>query len=121
VIVTIDRLGHLGHGIAPGPFYVPGTLPGEVVEGTVDGDRLIDPKIVTPSPNRVKPPCRHARACGGCQLQHASDAFVAQWKQEVVETALAGQGLTADFLPLVTSPPNSRRRATLSARRTKSG
>jgi 23S rRNA (uracil1939-C5)-methyltransferase len=121
VIVTIDRLGYLGHGIAPGPLYVPGTLPGEVVEGTPDGDRLLDPKIVTPSPNRVKPPCRHARACGGCQLQHASKPFVAAWKQEVVANALAGQGLSADFLPLVTSPPNSRRRATLSARRTKSG
>lgn len=121
MIVTIDRLGHLGHGIAPGPIYVPGTLPGEVVEGTLEGDRLLDPKIVTPSPDRVKPPCRHARACGGCQLQHASDSFVAQWKQQVVETALAGQGLTASFLPLMTSPPSSRRRATLSARRTKSG
>jgi 23S rRNA (uracil1939-C5)-methyltransferase len=121
VIVTIERLGHLGHGIAPGPIYVPGTLPGEVVEGTQDGDRLLDPKIITPSPNRVKPPCRHARACGGCQLQHASDTFVAAWKQEVVQNALAGQGLTAEFLPLVTSPSNSRRRATLSARRTKSG
>lgn len=121
MIVTIDRLGHLGHGIAPGPIYVPGTLPGEVVEGTPDGDRLLDPKIVTPSPNRVKPPCRHARACGGCQLQHASEPFVAAWKQEVVANALAGQGLSADFLPLVTSPPNSRRRATLSARRTKGG
>lgn len=121
MIVTIERLGHLGHGIAPGPLYVPGTLPGEVVEGMPDGDRLVDPKIVTPSTARVKPPCRHARACGGCQLQHASDDFVSRWKQEVVHTALAGQGLTADFLPLVTSPPNSRRRATLSARRTKSG
>lgn len=121
MIVTIERLGHLGHGIAPGPVYVPATLPGEVVEGTPDGDRLLDPKIVTPSVNRVKPPCRHARACGGCQLQHASDAFVAQWKQEVVANALVGQGLTTAFLPLVTSPPNSRRRATLSARRTKSG
>jgi len=125
VIVTIDRLGHLGHGIArsldSGPIYVPGTLPGEVVEGTLQGDRLLDPKIVTPSVNRVKPPCRHARACGGCQLQHASDPFVAGWKQEVVETALAGQGLTAEFLPLVTSPARSRRRAALSARRTKGG
>lgn len=125
MIVTIDRLGHLGHGIARtqdfGSIYVPGTLPGEVVEGTLDGDKLIDAKIVTPSTDRVKPPCRHARACGGCQLQHASDAFVAGWKQHVVETALAGQGLTASFLPLVTSPPRSRRRATLSARRTKSG
>ena len=121
MIVTIERLGHLGHGIAPGPVYVPGTLPGEVVEGTPDGDRLVDPKIITPSPDRVKPPCRHARACGGCQLQHASDAFIAGWKQEVVETALSGQGLSAAFLPLVTSPARSRRRATLSARRTKSG
>lgn len=125
MIVTIDRLGHLGHGIArsldSGPIYVPGTLPGEVVEGTLQGDRLLDPKIVTPSVNRVKPPCRHARACGGCQLQHASDPFVAGWKQEVVETALAGQGLTAEFLPLVTSPARSRRRAALSARRTKGG
>ncbi|MFN3281785.1 MAG: class I SAM-dependent RNA methyltransferase [Tabrizicola sp.] len=121
MIVTIERLGHLGHGIAPGPVYVPGTLPGEMVEGTPDGDRLLDPKIVTPSVNRVKPPCRHARACGGCQLQHASDAFVAGWKQEVVANALAGQGLAADFLPLVTCPARSRRRATLSARRTRGG
>ena len=121
MIVTIDRLGHLGHGIASGPLYVPGTLPGEVVEGTADGDRLVDARIVTPSPNRVKPPCRHARACGGCQLQHASPGFVAEWKQDVVANALAAQDLTADFLPLVTSPLNSRRRATLSARRTKSG
>lgn len=125
MIVTIDRLGHLGHGIAAhpvsGPLYVAGMLPGEVVEGTPDGDRLLDARIITPSPDRVKPPCRHARTCGGCQLQHASPAFVAQWKQGVVETALAAQGLSAPFLPLQTSPPNSRRRATLSARRTKSG
>jgi 23S rRNA (uracil1939-C5)-methyltransferase len=125
VKVTIDRLGHLGHGIAAhpgsGPIYVPGTLPDEVVEGELQGDRLIDPKIITPSVNRVKPPCRHARTCGGCQLQHASDSFVAAWKQEVVQNALAGQGLTAAFLSLVTSPVRSRRRATLSARRTKGG
>lgn len=121
MIVTIDRLGHLGDGIAPGPIYVPGTLPGEVVEGTPDGDRLADPKIVTPSTDRVKPPCRHARTCGGCQLQHASDTFVAGWKQEVVANALAAQGLSAELLPLVTSPARSRRRATLSARRTRGG
>lgn len=125
MIVTIERLGHLGHGIAAnpegGPLYVPGTLPGEVVEGTTQGDRLADPKIITPSVDRVKPPCRHARACGGCQLQHAAEPFVAHWKQEVVAKALAAQGLSAPFLPLVTSPARSRRRATLSARRTKGG
>ena len=120
----IDRLGHLGDGVAQGPdgpIFATGVLPGEVVDGVLTGDRLTDIRIVTPSTDRVKPTCRHARACGGCQLQHAADPFVAHWKQEVVQTALAGQGLTAPFRPMVTSPANSRRRATLSARRTKGG
>jgi 23S rRNA (uracil1939-C5)-methyltransferase len=125
VRVTIDRLGHLGHGVAAGldggPIYVPGVLPGEVAEGELQGDRLHDVRIITPSTDRVKPPCRHARSCGGCQLQHASAPFVARWKQQVVENALAAQGLAAGFQPLVTSPPRSRRRATLSARRTRGG
>lgn len=120
----IERLGHLGDGVAQGPdgpIFATGVLPGEEVDGTLQGDRLLDPKIVTPSTDRVKPPCRHARSCGGCQLQHAADPFVARWKEEVVRTALAGQGLAAPFRPMAISPPNARRRATLSARRTKGG
>jgi len=124
VRVTIDRLGHLGDGIAStadGAVFVIGALPGEVVEGELVGDKLTDVRIVTPSIHRVRPPCVHARTCGGCQLQHVSDDFVADWKVQVVRSALEGQGLTATFKPIVTSPPSSRRRATLSARRTKAG
>ncbi len=119
--VTVERLGHLGDGIAPGPVFVPMALPGEVVEGAIEGGRMADPKIVTPSPVRVKPECPHYRACGGCALMHASDSFVADWKADVVRTALAAQGLEAPFRPVITSPPKSRRRATLSGRRTKKG
>ena len=54
-------------------------------------------------------------------MQHAADPFVAGWKEKVVRTALAGQGLSAPFLPMAISPANARRRATLSARRTKGG
>ena len=123
---SIERLGHLGHGITTGPqgpLYVPGVLPGEVVEGDPVGDRLENVRIVTPSAQRVKPPCGHARACGGCQLQHASDDFVAGWKRDVVRTALSAQGLSPDVVraEVRTSPPRSRRRATLAARRTKGG
>ncbi|MDU8927893.1 class I SAM-dependent RNA methyltransferase [Alisedimentitalea sp. MJ-SS2] len=118
---TIERLGHHGDGIAEGPLYAPLTLPGEVVSGAVEGDRLADIRIVMPSETRVRPPCRHFKSCGGCQLQHASDDFVAEWKTEVVTRALAAQGLKADMRPILTSPPQSRRRATLSARRTKKG
>ena len=122
--VIIERLGHLGDGIAQGPdgaIYVPGMLPGEEVEGDLQGDQLADFRIVTPSVNRVKPPCAHAKTCGGCMMQHASDAFVAEWKLGIVKGALAGQGLEAPFRPIITSPRNSRRRATIAARRTKNG
>lgn len=121
---TIARLGHLGDGIIQGPegaIYAPQTLPGEDLEGIVKGDQLTDLRIVTPSAFRVKPPCVHARTCGGCMMQHASDGFVADWKTSIVRGALAGQGLEADLRAILTSPPKSRRRATLAARRTKGG
>ncbi len=122
--LTIARLGHLGDGIAEGPegpVFVPQALPGEVVEGEVQGDRLTGMRIVTPSPDRVRPPCPHARTCGGCLMQHASDPFVARWKEGIVAGALSGQGIAAEQAPIVTSPPQSRRRAVLAGRRTKSG
>ena len=124
MILTIDRLGHLGDGVATGPdgaIFIPQMLPGEVVEGDLHDGHLLNPRIVTPSANRVRPPCVHARTCGGCLMQHAADPFVADWKQGVVKGALDGQGISTLFRPIVTSPPRSRRRATLAARRTKGG
>ncbi len=122
---VIERLGHHGDGIAPhpnaGPVFVPRTLPGERVTGSPDGDRLTGVKILEPSEHRVAAPCRHAKSCGGCQLQHASDEFVEGWKQSVVQAALTAQGLEAEFRPVDTSPSASRRRATFALRRTKKG
>lgn len=119
--LSIDRLGHHGDGIAAGPVYAARTLPGELVEGRLDGDRLTDVRVCEPSPQRVSPPCRHYGACGGCALQHAADGFVSAWKADVVRHALAAQGLEAPRIALSTSPENSRRRATLHGRRTKKG
>ncbi len=119
--LRIDRLGHLGDGIAPGPVYVPLTLPGEEIEGAVDGGRIATPRIITPSRDRVAPRCRHFKTCGGCALQHAADAFVESWKADQVRSALAAHGLAAPIRAVHTSPPGSRRRAVLSGRRTKKG
>lgn len=119
--VTIERLGHLGDGIADGPVFVPKALPGEVVEGEVVDGRMAAPRILEPSSDRVKAACSHYKACGGCSLMHASDGFVADWKQGVVQRALETHGLNADFRPIVTSPAQSRRRAGLAGKRTKSG
>lgn len=117
----IRRLGHRGDGVADGPVFAPLTLPGERVTGEVEGDRIVDPRILEPSPDRVSAPCTHFKTCGGCALQHASDTFVAEWKTEVIRTALSAHGIDAHMRPIHTSPPRSRRRAVLSGRRTKKG
>jgi 23S rRNA (uracil1939-C5)-methyltransferase len=117
----IQHMGQHGDGIAKGPFFAPMTLPGEVVTATIDGQDLRNIKVVTPSADRVSPPCRHFRSCGGCQLQHAADDFVANWKQEVVRSTLAALEIKPSLRPIMTSPVQSRRRATFAARRTKKG
>lgn len=125
MILTIERLGHLGDAMARdpagAPIYVARALPGETIEGTPDGGRIAEARILTPSAARVRPPCPSYRACGGCSLQHAAEGFVADWKQDVVRQALSAQGLSPDMRPIVTSPAHSRRRATLSGRRMKKG
>ena len=113
----IQSLTHHALGRADDGTLIPRTLPGETVERAPDGPA----RILTPSPDRVAPPCRHFRSCGGCATQHASDAFVAGWKRDILARALAGRGLAAEILGPETSPPQSRRRARFSARRTRSG
>jgi 23S rRNA (uracil1939-C5)-methyltransferase len=114
--VTIETVTHHGMGRLADGTLVPRVLPGEVA--TLSGEGA---KIVTPSPERVSPPCRHFKACGGCAMQHASDGFVADWKAGIVRAALRAQGIEGEIARVLTSPPDSRRRARLAGRRTKKG
>ncbi|MEJ6396575.1 class I SAM-dependent RNA methyltransferase [Yoonia sp. 208BN28-4] len=117
-MALIEGLTHLGLGkVDDGRTLLPRVLPGEEVAVAQDGTV----RIVTPSSDRVAAPCRHFKSCGGCAMQHASDAFVADWKQEIVRRALAAQRIEPDFRPMHTSPALSRRRAKFSGRRTKKG
>ena len=111
--IRIDRLGHQGNGIATDGSFIPFTLPGEEVEATPPHSRLTD------SPDRIAPVCPHFGTCGGCALQHASDTFLAGWKEDVVRRALAARRIEAPFRPTFTTPPATRRRATFTGRRTK--
>ena len=115
--MRIESLTLRGMGRAEDGTEVPRVLPGEEVEVAPDGAV----RVLTPSPSRVAPPCRHAKACGGCVLQHASDAFVAEWKRQVVSRALQARGLEAQMIGPLTSPQGSRRRAKFAGRRTRSG
>jgi 23S rRNA (uracil1939-C5)-methyltransferase len=109
---TILRLNHKGEGVTEAGAAIPRVLPGEEVE---------DGRIVTPSVSRVSAPCRHFKSCGGCSMQHANDDFVADWKTDVIRLGLSARGIETDIRPILTSPPQSRRRATLHGRRTKKG
>ena len=117
-MLTIESLTHLGLGRASdGRSLIPRVLPGEEIDVAQDGTM----RIVTPSAARVAAPCRHFKSCGGCAMQHASDEFVAGWKQDIVARALAAHGLHPDFRAIATSPVQSRRRAKFAGRRTKKG
>ncbi|MEM8554422.1 MAG: class I SAM-dependent RNA methyltransferase [Pseudomonadota bacterium] len=118
--LTVTRLGDLGDGLADG-IVVPAALPRETVEGTLVDGRLSSPRILSPSPERVKAPCAHAGGCGGCAVQHASDNLVSDWKRDRVVEALWAHGVEAEVGEPITSPPGSRRRAGFAGRRTKKG
>lgn len=130
--VLIDRIGHRGDGIGEnryGPVRVPFALPGEelIVERNRPGDiqaRLI--RITKASNERVKPPCRYFGAelpvsCGGCTLQMMSLEANRDLKRRFVADALAGQGIDVDVDATVGAAPGERRRAVLSASKTKAG
>lgn len=113
--VLIERLGREGDGLAGG-HAVPLALPGERWDLAAE-----PPRRLTDAAARVPPPCPHFGVCGGCALQHAADAYVAEWKRETIVRALAARGLATEVLPTATSPARSRRRAVLAGERTRKG
>lgn len=117
-MAMIEGLTHLGMGkVDDGRTLLPRVLPGEEVAVAQDGTV----RIITPSADRVAAPCKHFKTCGGCAMQHANDAFVANWKLEIVQRAMAAQRIETVYRDVLTSPVNSRRRAKLAGKRTKSG
>ena len=119
VQLEITALGAQGDGVARGergPVYVPFTLPGEIVNAAVERDRGTLMAVLSPSAQRVKPPCRHFGDCGGCSLQHLEASAYRSWKRERVVEALAGRGIQVRVEDLIPCPPASRRRVSLAAR-----
>lgn len=109
----IIRLAAKGDGV---------TASGRHAAGGVPGDAIAADGILVPGPHRAVPPCRHFGVCGGCQLQHADDAVLADFVADRVLNAAKGQGLeAAEVLPVHLSSPQARRRAGLHALRTAGG
>lgn len=104
----ILRIAARGDGVTAG---------GQHVAFAVPGDMLLDDGTLQHGPGHQQPPCRHFPACGGCQLQHLTDAAYADYCRSRVAGALAQHGLETEVTEPHLSPPRTRRRASLRALR----
>ncbi|MEG1453575.1 class I SAM-dependent RNA methyltransferase [Brevundimonas sp.] len=122
--LTITRMGHQGDGIADTPHgavFVPGALPGEVVRAEVKDGRVESFEIIEASADR-RPNFSEAYAeCGVAPLQHWADAPYLEWKRDVVAHTLKREGLETEIEATVATPPATRRRIALHARRGPNG
>ncbi len=124
---TIDNLSQDGRGIARlngKATFIQGALPGEVVEfqytrvkKDFDEGRLLS--VIEPSPLRVEPKCPHYQMCGGCSMQHLSEAEQIHIKQDQLLDLLRRFGHTEPqsiLSPLTSNHWNYRNKARLSVR-----
>ncbi len=121
--LVISRVGAQGNGVANAsgaPLYVAFTLAGERVRVGTSGDRwrLID--VLSASPDRVAPVCRHFGTCGGCALQHMAPVVYQAWKRDQVIAAFAARGIEP-VVGVLVSPHGKRRRAVFTAQRADAG
>ncbi|MEI8321103.1 MAG: methyltransferase [Alphaproteobacteria bacterium] len=118
--IKITSLNSKGDGVAEGTqetYVVPFSLPGEEIEfasaeplkpGVCGVDRY---ERLTDSPHRRVPPCPYFGACGGCQLQHMTDDFYANYKGGLLAEDLAVHDIVASegTCPQMFGPGNRRR------------
>ena len=67
------------------PFVIVGeTVEAEITEVKKNFARAKLLRVITPSPERVEPPCQYFTRCGGCQYQHMDYATQLQMKQKQI-------------------------------------
>jgi 23S rRNA (uracil1939-C5)-methyltransferase len=113
----IESVGGEGDGVAPGPVFVPFTLPGERVRASGAGERRELLAVLAESPDRTAPPCPHFGVCGGCALQHWAHGPYLAWKVDCLVRTLARERLETEMLPAFAAAPGTRRRVALHARK----
>lgn len=122
--ITIEKIGHKGHGIATvdgETAYIPFVLPNEIVELN---EALAVSGIVEPSADRIKAKCKHFTKCGSCVAQHMATDFYNEWKKSALIYALEQHNIDKeidDFIGFDVGEGDlyRRRRVKLAAKRTK--
>ena len=102
VVLHLDSIAHGGEAFGRHEgkvIFVPYAIPGEDVRVRVVKEkktwaraRLLD--VITPSPDRIEPPCPYfgPDGCGGCQWQHIDYRRQLLLKQEIVADQLRRLG-----------------------------
>jgi 23S rRNA (uracil1939-C5)-methyltransferase len=98
-----DAIAHLEDGRTA---FVSGAVPGDTVEAQVfeERERFVRARtleVLSPSPDRVTPPCPYFGLCGGCSWQHVSYSAQLTAKRGAVVDALSRIGRVADADSLV--------------------
>ncbi|MDR2828691.1 MAG: 23S rRNA (uracil(1939)-C(5))-methyltransferase RlmD [Acholeplasmatales bacterium] len=96
VKISITNIGINGEGIAYAnkkTIFCPRTLPKEeVVVSIVKEEQkyknAILKEVITPSPERVLPLCKHYDICAGCSLMHAKYDYTLKIKNEILRESL---------------------------------
>ncbi|WOT06131.1 23S rRNA (uracil(1939)-C(5))-methyltransferase RlmD [Shewanella youngdeokensis] len=122
--LTVNRLDHLGAGIAEHQgkvVFINGALPGETVQVQLTEQKkkfskakLL--KVENPSSQRVAPICPHYAKCGGCDLQHLDINAQRQHKAKALNELVAkfAQTQASEVADAISdSPWHYRRRARL--------
>lgn len=113
--VTIDKVVFGGDGLARTPHgfivFVPFSAPGEtlrvrITERKAHHARAEIVEVLTPSMERVAPPCPYFGHCGGCQYQHLAYHEECRIKEQQVYEALTRVGKLVEptVLPIIPSP-----------------
>lgn len=120
LVLRIEDMGRRGEGIARHQgraIFVPGTLPGEEVTASGEGERMALTSLERASPDRVAPFCKHYGRCGGCQLQHWREEPYRAWKASRITETLAARGIAAEVSDCIDAHGAGRRRVSLHVRR----
>lgn len=123
--LSIEMIGARGDGVATREgtkVFVPYSVPGDVIDASISGNRGKIDAIIKPGQTRTTPPCSHFSICGGCALQHVEESFYHDWKRHLVVDALRREEFDEDLVgPLIACAADSRRRARFAVRRTSAG
>lgn len=93
-------------------LYISYGIPGETVEIELSAKRMgfwggQVTRVISPSPHRLLPFCKHAGPCGGCNWQHMDYSLQLDLKRQILVNALQKYEIPVPDIPPVIPAPET--------------